>query len=264
MARIRGTIMFEQFSVAATRGAYGTAKLCAVAAALAVAGPTTAATQTINRAGHVVFHVPLDPVFNPGGATSIPGVALGDTITFSATYDDADLFDASGSTTFLGEVVTASNFKGVELGNGNPVNAASVTVGSQHFDLSDQVCFQDSVCSAAAGQEFPLGPTLLFKDGKFLGMDSCLVQGSGIGLCSLVLDNLAPTLQGFNRALLGYTRTDLFLVNDPNFNTVFIGQFDGPGIAGIPEPASWALMIAGFACVGVTSRRRAAVRFVTE
>ncbi len=36
-----------------------------------------------------------------------------------------------------------------------------------------------------------------------------------------------------------------------------------PGVGGVPEPASWAMMIAGFGLVGGAMRRRAKVRFVT-
>jgi hypothetical protein len=92
-------------------------------------------------------------------------------------------------------------------------------------------------------------------------MDSCLIQGGGtpfggIGACQLTLDNLAQLVPSFNIATLGYTRTDLYLINDENFNSLFIGQFDGPGIASVPEPASWALLIGGFAFVGTGARRR--------
>ena len=44
-------------------------------------------------------------------------------------------------------------------------------------------------------------------------------------------------------------------------DVVFQGSFDGPavsipGYGGVPEPASWALMIGGFGLAGATLRRR--------
>jgi hypothetical protein len=212
-----------------------------------------AAVQTITRSGRVVQQIRRSG-FNPGGATSIPGVAVGDAIAFSATYDDADAYTPAPARTFLGENVWGLTAYG--LGNGNPVNAASLTVGSLNFDLSNQLCFQDPACIAARGLEFPTGPTLLFHGSTFLGMDSCLNPGSGPFVCQLVLDNLAPTFQGRNKNVFGYTRSDLFLINDGAGNFVFLGQYDGPGVAGVPEPASWAMLIMGFGLSGAAMRRR--------
>lgn len=228
--------------------------LAAAALLLATTG-ASAAVQTITRTGSVVQRI-TSPGPNPGGVTSIPGVAVGDTIHFSATYDDADGYTPAPARTFLGEPVSGLTAYG--LGNGNPVNAASLTIGALRFDLSNQLCFQNAACIAANGLEFPTGPTLLFHNGNFLGMDSCLIPGGGAFVCQLVLDNLAPTFQGMNRAAFGYTRSDLFLINDGAGNFVFLGQFDGPGIAGVPEPASWALLITGFGMTGATMRRRRA------
>jgi PEP-CTERM motif len=40
--------------------------------------------------------------------------------------------------------------------------------------------------------------------------------------------------------------------------STILASAQGPG--GVPEPASWALMIAGFGLVGAAMRRRAAVQ----
>lgn len=233
-----------------------------LAAALALAAtPAMASVQTITRTGKVVAMIDASSPFYTGG-TNVADIAVGDLINFSATYDDADLQPLGLTYTAFGEPVNHPSVTKVALGNGNPVNAVSLTIGSQSFSLSDQICTGDPVCAKNAGLEFgSLGPTLLFKGATFLGMDSCLIQGGGvpgggISACQLTLDNLANLVPSLNIATLGYTRTDLYLINDENFNSLFIGQFDGAGVAGVPEPASWALLIGGFALVGTGVRRR--------
>ena len=63
----------------------------AALAALLIATPALATPQTITRTGHVIAQIPQDGFWNNAGLASLPGIALGDTIQFSATYDDADL-----------------------------------------------------------------------------------------------------------------------------------------------------------------------------
>jgi hypothetical protein len=242
--------------------------ILAAAAGLFAASMAGATTQTISRVGHVVFQVPIDGSLN-FDATGIDGISVGTAFTFSATYDDADLVNPGTVNTYLAEPVGSPNLRAVGLGNGNPVNAVSITLGTHAFQLSDQDCFQDAVCIADNGMEFPTGPTLLFDGSTFLGLDSCLVEGEGGGgfgtgvtLCSLVLDNLAPTLQSINNDYLGYTRSDMFLVNDAQGNAVFFAQFDTPGVTGlaaVPEPATWAMMIGGLGLVGAAMRRKRAI-----
>jgi hypothetical protein len=239
--------------------------ILAAAAGLFASSMAGATTQTISRIGHVVFQVPIDGSLNMD-ATGIDGISVGTAFTFSATYDDADLVNPGTVNTYLGEPVASPNFRAVGLGNDNPVNAVSITLGTHAFQLSDQGCFQDAVCIANNGMEFPTGPTLLFDGSTFLGLDSCLIEGgggfgTGVTMCSLVLDNLAPTLQSINYDYLGYTRTDLFLINDAQSNTVFFAQFDVPGVTGlaaVPEPATWAMMIGGLGLVGAAMRRKRA------
>ena len=223
-------------------------------AALLIATPAMASTQTINRTGHVIFQIPQDPFWNAAGLTQLAGIALGDTIQFSATYDDADLATPWPRSTAFGEVYNNPSVHTVGLGNGNPVNAVSLDVGALHFQLSDQFCFQDAACVAANGLEFDTGPTLMFHNQGYLGMDSCL-HANGVFACQLVFDNLNPFIAGQNSRLLGYNRPDVYIFADEAFNTVFFGQFDGQA-PGVPEPAGWALMIAGFGLAGATLRRR--------
>jgi hypothetical protein len=61
------------------------------------------------------------------------------------------------------------------------------------------------------------------------------------------------TFDGLN--LAGATHTIQFIQNT-TFVWTFISEVTFDGAAGIPEPASWALMIAGFGVVGAAARRR--------
>ena len=225
----------------------------ALAAAL-IATPSLAAERTISRTGHVISQIPQDGFWNPAGVTALAGIAVGDAIHFSATYDDADLETPWPRSTAFGEIYNNPQVHTVGLGNGNPVNEVSLEVGSLHFQLSDQFCFQDAACIAANGLEFATGPTLMFQNDTYLGMDSCL-HAHGVFACQLVFDNLNPFIGNQNARLLGYNRPDIYIFADEGFNTVFFGQFDGDA-PGVPEPSGWALMIAGFGMTGAMLRRR--------
>jgi hypothetical protein len=101
----------------------------------------------------------------------------------------------------------------------------------------------------------------------------------------VVLDSLVPPYAGV------FTSNDKNLVATAPYATDYLGHFtvtgsplsltfftedyypwdnaggvalkivkDGP-VGGVPEPASWAMMLGGFALVGATMRRRASVSF---
>lgn len=229
----------------------------AALAALLIATPALATPQSITRTGHVIAQIPQDDFWNGAGLASLPGIALGDTIQFSATYDDADAETPWPRATAFGEVYDRPDIHTVGLGNGRAGNSASLDVGGLHFDLADQFCFQDPGCIAANGLEFDTGPTLMFHGAGFLGMDSCL-HAHGVFACQLVFDNLNPFIAAQNARILGYSRPDIYVFADEAFNTVYFGQFDGAA-PGVPEPANWALMILGFGGCGLALRRRRAL-----
>lgn len=243
---------------------FKTSILAATALLLAASG-ANAAMQTITRTGKIIAAVPPGTPLNsaPGSIVGLSDFTIGQAISFSASYDDADLTFPGTITRPNGQKLSNKDVSIVGLGNGNPLNAASLTVGSHNFSLVDQICFQDAACIATRGLDFPAGPTLMFHKGNFLGMDSCLIEGgggfgTGITVCQLVLGSIVPgsTLPGRLRSLLGYSRTDVYLIRNAAFKTAFLGQFDGAGIGGVPEPASWALMIGGFGMVGGALRSR--------
>ncbi|HEX4710167.1 PEPxxWA-CTERM sorting domain-containing protein, partial [Phenylobacterium sp.] len=169
-------------------------------------------------------------------------------------------------------LLTDPNFTGVALGNGNPANSLSLTVGPVTVNLADFVCAADtagngSPCATANGLDFLLGPTAIFYKGDFIGVDSLF----GIGGSPFTNDNIGDFVKSYltdptdAAAFFGTSRPDLFLVQDAGLvDVVFEGSFDGsatviPGYGAVPEPATWALMIAGFGLTGVTLRRRRAM-----
>ncbi len=237
--------------------------LAATALMLAATG-AGATVQTITRTGHIVTAVPTGSAYNPDGITTLSDLAVGDAIHLNVTYDDADLQTPGTILTGFGETLTNPNIHTVQLGNGNPVNAVSLTIGSHSLSLTDQICFHDAVCTTNFGLEFPQGPTLMFNGSQFLGLDSCLIEGgggfgTGIAFCQLTLDSSTPALSSISKSVLGYSRTDLYFIQTPDFADVpFIGQFDGPGVASVAEPATWALLIGGFGFIGGALRQRRA------
>lgn len=233
--------------------------------ALTATTAATAATQTVTRSGKIIAAVPPGTPLNsnPGGIIGLSDFAIGQAINFSATYDDADVAFPGTITRRNGQKLTNPDISIVGLGNGNPVNSVSLTIGSHNFNLADQGCFQDPVCIFNRRMDFPAGPTLMFHQGNYLGMDSCLIEGgggfgTGITVCQLVLSSLIKQtgLPDVYKSLLGYSRSDIYIIRSATFKTAFIGHFDGPGISSVPEPASWAMLIAGFGLTGTAMRRR--------
>ena len=107
----------------------------------------------------------------------------------------------------------------------------------------------------------------MFHKDRYFGMDSCLIEGgggfgTGITVCQLVLSELIKQtgLSNIYKGIVGYSRSDMYIICSPlPGRTAFLAHFDGPGIAGVPEPASWAMLIAGFGLTGSAMRRRRAV-----
>jgi len=102
-----------------------------------------------------------------------------------------------------------------------------------------------------------------FNDG-IGGTDGSLafsyVDAGGLHESLLILDD-TPGLQTFTFNLSGMT--SFSLVNSPPFFQIDNIVYDegcairaGCGVGGVPEPASWALMIAGFGLAGGALRRR--------
>ena len=91
-----------------------------------------------------------------------------------------------------------------------------------------------------------IGDVLLYSGATFLGQVDVLVlddQGSTRDLVSLA----------------GFSDVTRLVISSTDFAGVLYDDFAfTPGVAGVPEPASWSLMILGFGLAGAAFRRRAA------
>ncbi|QXQ08680.1 PEPxxWA-CTERM sorting domain-containing protein [Sphingosinicellaceae bacterium] len=77
------------------------------------------------------------------------------------------------------------------------------------------------------------------------------------------LDNLGFAIDNIEGITFGKTlengRRSLVLVADNNFTAGLPSQFLTFEVAGVPEPATWAMLIIGFGLVGSAMRRRPVV-----
>ena len=143
--------------------------------------------------------------------------------------------------------------QGVATGSGSGDGLAFAQVGLEPFNDSrdEQIVFQFNSCNSSCGGAFDksynvlAGVTysvVLSASGEFLTNPTATV--SSVGAFSAEVD--PPSLISISPT---------FLDQNPGFSLV---TNDGlvPPTPGVPEPASWALMIAGFGLAGSMLRRR--------
>ena len=162
------------------------------------------------------------------------------------------LFTLNATVTSTPAVALAGQFfQGGITGNFSFTTTTGLTVGSTFF---------------AAGSNLLSGTfnqTLLYgaANGSTATMLAATSGGSGITFASDFLDftgvanyNVSLPLSALRPALFASTGSSL-----RTFVATSSGAFasDAPSVIPIPEPESWALMIAGFAMVGTAARRRA-------
>jgi hypothetical protein len=196
--------------------------------ALSTAAPASAALVEYQYAG--IIGVLSDPAH-------AGGVNVGDLVDVRLRFDTANLVDVT-------EVAKATygvaydDLKAASLSA--PGAALRLSSGAHHFTEADEFDF--------FGDPFGLGgPYVLFNNGKFFG-----IQFFGLN----------PEKAGFATAGASPQPFD-FAGGDflPGGGPSYAGYFDYGSlkVRGVPEPASWALMICGFAAAGAVLRRRRAV-----
>ncbi len=235
-----------------------------LAGTLVLAATGVGATPvTVTRHGSIFFQFAPDFDYNPDHLTSLLDFHVGDAIDLTITYDDSEVGPlVRGINASPNPLLTNPFITGVALGNGNPANSVVFTVGSHTVGLSDFACAPNpDACEAETGFDFHLGPTAIFFHGQFIGIDSLFgIGGSPFANANIgqfvkyALVDGDPTIPAAIGAPL---RTDyVYLSSAGVANIVFLGKFDVPGVETVPEPATWALMIAGFGLTGAAMRRR--------
>lgn len=172
------------------------------------------------------------------------GFFPGQTLSGSFVYDNNKL---PGST---GAFVNTPYSSFPEIGQIPAATAFQLNFGPLVFDLSD-------AAFPAAIQYNPTGKFNGFSyvsNFDFMGGDYQLQINGGI-LGVVQVTNGVP---GFQNLINGYINIgDAAVMGKMLYTPPPIGGGD-PGAGGVPEPASWALMIAGFGGIGAVLRRKRA------
>ena len=94
---------------------------------------------------------------------------VGDAIDLTITCHDADVGQlVPGINARPNPLLTNPDITGVALGNCNPANSVTFTVGSHTITLSDFACaINPDVCEAETGFDFHYGPTAISYRGQF-------------------------------------------------------------------------------------------------
>ncbi len=178
-----------------------------------------------------------------------PGIINAMDYTFTAASNGTVVAYFLGGNTIRYESELGLRVNGIDVGTFGLNNKTSALGDSFDFggvlvNAGDELVFRLSVLST--GNEF-FSKRSLNPDG-ITHIYSTAYGGGDYGVP-------AGTYVAFEDVLLGGTYED-FDYNDLEFAFTNVR---GQEVPGIPEPASWALMIAGFGMVGLASRRRHAL-----
>jgi hypothetical protein len=200
--------------------------LMAAAAAIALSLPAAATIVQVRFGGTVVGVL-------PGGDTN--GVVAGDPVALRVRYDPSRLVDVTTAANTAFGTGTYTKLQAAPLsalGSGLRIDVASL-----HFTAADQLSGPDVL---GAGGD----PYVLFRDGGFFGVS---FFGAKPWLAAFNTAGATPEPFDFVGGSLKVGRPSYF-----GFFDYAGATFDGA----VPEPASWAMMVAGFGLVGMTLRRR--------
>jgi hypothetical protein len=213
----------------------------ALLAAATSANPATAATMLQFNAPStqsVMFHGFTDK------GNALDGLAARLDLTLVAIADGKAQFDWT-LTNLSGGAVDAARISlfGMDVGGFVAANAMGdfARVGSGHVPMLGfaDVCFaagRGGACAGGAGAGIWGGET---ATGRFtLGF---------AGGAPLILDNLFVRYQSIDSKVHG-------IASGSGIGIGIAGQPSGGGV--VPEPATWAMLIAGFGLVGASLRRR--------
>lgn len=225
-----------------------TLSIALATAAFAATAATAVTTISVEAPG--AFNTTL--TVNGGGVETFNTVALGVNTPFVTN------FGGSGVTATLNTISVAN--ADIYGGAGSPATryAQIIDTTTLNFAGAPVNYFGLYVSGADAGNQIAIfnGATLLFS-GDFASI--------GAGLSSAYKGNPSSSFPGANPtepyAFYNFTTDTPFTrIVFTNVGAGTQGLFEADnftvGTAVVPEPASWALLIVGFAMVGVSARRR--------
>ncbi len=83
------------------------------------------------------------------------------------------------------------------------------------------------------------------------------LSGNGLVFQSLTGRNLY-CLTATDLSCAGYGAGELIVLGNPAYTAATTGTLVMASVPGVPEPATWAMMVAGFGAIGLTARRKSA------
>jgi hypothetical protein len=213
-------------------------KFALIAAGLLAAAPAYAAQV-----------LPGDGIGGPGAAIdlfdgSTRGTLLaysetsGTALTFAATFRSAVYRNSGGTLDFYYQVV--------RTGAGSTGSNAVQSFTAANFDGFDTFAFRDGTDFDGAG-----GFSAAGNPGTFTSTANRSFSGDVVGV-NFGSNNLQDTEN---------STTYIFRTNAQGFTAGTFGVIDGSTLQGptfaptVPEPATWAMMLGGFALAGVATRR---------
>ena len=215
--------------------------------AAAVAGMTLAASHAFADApaGYVTatYTGVIDTIYDGGSFTN------GEAITYSVTFDPADLKDmtatanaglkADGFSLSYASVLTASL-------SDDPNASMTITVGDYVFDKYDQAHYGKPTSDTKMDLGVGNFPVVEYLNGAFAGIGGVFANDEGAGLYT---DPIGAALGNFDGHSFYITddTSDAEGDYDPR-TTVFA--------AAAPEPGTWALMASGIGLLGLALRRK--------
>lgn len=193
--------------------------LCVVAGFLALSAPANAVTYLAQMTGKITQQ--FDTSFND------PLMSVGETVTLWARFDSASVYDedigASG-------VQPVAHFFTGDLGDD------SFRVSTANFTWTQN-----------DNRLLPGYPWLSFADGRITGLYGSLMPAETNEKGELAMGGIYAGVGGGHNV-------DLNNYVSPGFGITF--DFAGSSVTAVPEPSSWAMMIAGFGLAGSALRRR--------
>jgi hypothetical protein len=193
--------------------------------------------------------------FAPG--ESLPGVSVGDPFSYRVVFNDAALVDHTATANEViaenGGPVLFSSFETVDL-SADPHDSVTISIGPLTFSKFDA---QGYGTPFEGPQDLGTGniPGVEFLNGQFAGVGGYYTDSAGYFL----IQDAVPYAEGF-------IPLPFLLGSNDTGDIILGGYYPYPGpfsFTYLPEPAGWATMLIGLACLGAAlrnvPRRKAAV-----